>query len=166
MNNRAGEYRRCMSGEAAYTAFIPAPLPPEPPLSAEGEMTGLLLEANRRVAALEGIAARIPNVPLFVSMYVRKEALMSSQIEGTQASLIDVMNRQAEAEHGEYSRDGVKEVINYVNAMSWGLEKLNELPLSLRLIRNIHEVLLRNVRGANKSPGEFRRSQNWIGPMG
>lgn len=162
-STRAGRMVNNLSG---YAAFVPAKLPPDPPIVFDAEMQSILSRADRNLGRLDGITETLPNPELFVAMYVRKEAVLSAQIEGTQASLIDVLNRQAEAEHGEYSRDGVKEVINYVNAMSWGLSKLNELPLSLRLIRNIHEVLLRNVRGANKSPGEFRRSQNWIGPMG
>jgi len=149
-----------------YFAFVPAKLPPNPPIKVDSEMQKLLSQADRKLGRLDGITQVLPNPELFVAMYVKKEAVLSAQIEGTQASLIDLLNRQAEADHEEYSPDGVKEVINYVNAMFWGLEKLNELPLSLRLIRNIHEVLLENVRGANKNPGEFRKSQNWIGPMG
>ena len=149
-----------------YEAFVPAKLPPVPPIDINPVMLNLLSQADSKLGRLDGITETLPNPELFVAMYVKKEAVLSAQIEGTQASLIDVLNRQAEAEHNEYTRDGVREVFNYVNAIYWGLSKLDQLPLSLRLIRNIHEVLLQDVRGANKNPGEFRRSQNWIGPMG
>ena len=99
-------------------------------------------------------------------MYVTKEAVLSSQIEGTQASLADVLNDPIAQQDTDYSPDGIREVVNYVNALKWGLERLKELPLSLRLIREIHALLLNNVRGSNKNPGEFRTSQNWIGPPG
>lgn len=162
-STRAGRIVKNING---YSAFVPAKLPPNPPIAIDSTMQNLLSQADLKLGRLDGITQILPNPELFVAMYVKKEAVLSAQIEGTQASLIDVLNRQAEREHGEYTRDGVKEVINYVNAMSWGLSQLEHLPLSLRLIRNIHEVLLQNVRGASKSPGEFRRSQNWIGPMG
>ena len=166
MNQTSTRAGRVVNNVNGYAAFVPAKLPPEPPIAISSAMQKLLSQADRKLGRLDGITQTLPNPELFVAMYVKKEAVLSAQIEGTQASLIDVLNRQAEAEHSEYSRDGVKEVINYVNAMSWGLEQLDRLPLSLRLIRNIHEVLLKNVRGANKNPGEFRRSQNWIGPTG
>ncbi len=162
-STRAGKMVKNLNG---YAAFVPAKLPPDPPITIDSKMQNLLSQADRNLGRLDGITQILPNPELFVAMYVKKEAVLSAQIEGTQASLIDVLNQQVDREHGEYSPDGVKEVINYVNAMSWGLSELDRLPLSLRLIRNIHEVLLKNVRGANKSPGEFRRSQNWIGPMG
>lgn len=162
-STRAGKMVHNING---YESFVPEKLPPSPPVEINAAMQNLLSQADRKLGRLDGITEILPNPELFVAMYVKKEAVLSAQIEGTQASLIDVLNRQVDREHGEYSRDGIKEVINYVNAMYWGLSKLNDLPLSLRLMRNIHEVLLKNVRGANKSPGEFRRSQNWIGPMG
>lgn len=162
-STRAGMIQRNMRG---YEAFVPAPLPPtNPPLAIDASMQKLLSEADRKLGKLDGITQILPNPQLFVAMYVKKEAVLSAQIEGTQASLVDVLDAPS-AHPGEYSRDGVAEVINYVNAMYSGLQRLNEFPLSLRLIREIHEKLLDGVRGANKNPGEFRRSQNWIGVPG
>ena len=117
-STRAGRMVNNLSG---YAAFVPAKLPPDPPIVFDAEMQSILSRADRNLGRLDGITETLPNPELFVAMYVRKEAVLSAQIEGTQASLIDVLNRQAEAEHGEYSRDGVKEVINYVN------ERLAEL---------------------------------------
>ena len=162
-STRAGMIQRNMRG---YEAFVPVPLPPaNPPLTIDASMQKLLSEADRKLGKLDGITQILPNPQLFVAMYVKKEAVLSAQIEGTQASLVDVLDAPS-AHPGEYSRDGVAEVINYVNAMYSGLQRLNEFPLSLRLIREIHEKLLDGVRGANKNPGEFRRSQNWIGVPG
>lgn len=162
-STRAGMIQRNMRG---YEAFVPVPLPPaNPPLTIDASMQKLLSEADRKLGKLDVITQILPNPQLFVAMYVKKEAVLSAQIEGTQASLVDVLDAPS-AHPGEYSRDGVAEVINYVNAMYSGLQRLNEFPLSLRLIREIHEKLLDGVRGANKNPGEFRRSQNWIGVPG
>lgn len=128
-------------------------------------MQKLLSLADRKLGRLDGITEILPNPELFVAMYVKKEAVLSAQIEGTQASLVDVLNT-SESETNDHSYNEVVEVVNYVNAINWGLANLSELPLSLRLIRNIHKVLLKDVRGFDKSPGEFRKSQNWIGPQG
>jgi len=114
---------------------------------------------------LDGVIAILPNPDLFVAMYVRQEAVLSSQIEGTQASLTDVLQYEAEDDNGESASD-VAEVVNYVGAMQYGLSRLQTLPLSLRLTREIHDRLLRNVRGQDRNRGEFRRTQNWIGPAG
>ena len=160
---RAGRIIRTLSG---YDAFVPAPLPPTPPIQFDPEMLQLLSLADSKLGRLDGITETLPNPELFVAMYVKKEAVLSSQIEGTQASLADVLNGPSDQSGDEYSPDGVKEVVNYVNALQWGLKRLDKLPLSLRLVREIHGVLLQNVRGADKSPGDFRRSQNWIGPAG
>lgn len=149
-----------------YAAFVPAKLPPVPAVLIDPKMQNLLSQADRKLGRLDGITEILPNPELFVAMYVKKEAVLSAQIEGTQASLIDVLNQQSELENAEYSRNDIKEVVNYVKAMYWGLSELDNLPLSLRLIRNIHEILLQNVRGSTKNPGEFRTTQNWIGPMG
>ena len=158
---RAGVYVRQPEG---YHAFIPVPLPPVPPLRVhDAEMLGLLVLAERNLGRLDGVAQILPNPDLFVAMYVRKEAVLSSQIEGTQASLEDVI--EYEASEGQV-RGGVGEVVNYVAAMNYGLERLGELPLSLRLIREIHARLTEGVRGGSREPGQFRRSQNWIGPAG
>ena len=162
MINRAGREKHNMSGEAAYTSFVPAPLPPEPPLELDADTFAVLVRANRQLAALESIAARIPNMPLFVSMYVRKEALMSSQIEGTQATLEDVLDPLLEAN----TNRNVADVVNYIKATDYAVKRLDTLPLCNRLLRETHAVLMEGVRGQEKYPGEFRRSQNWIGGQG
>jgi len=156
---RAGRYINQPTG---YKAFIPAPLPPDPPIAWDGELQDLLSKADLALGRLDGIATILPNPDLFVAMYVRKEAVLSSQIEGTRASLIDILDYETT---GELVKD-VDEIVNYVRAMNKGLERLISLPLSLRLIREIHEELLKGMRGEYRIPGEFRTSQNWIGPPG
>jgi len=160
--HRAGSYRRQPTG---YRAFFPAPLPPHPPIRVEGDFQRLLSQADRALGRLDGSIQVLPNPDLFVFMYVRKEAVLSSQIEGTQSSLQDLLAAEASLLTPDLPRD-VDEVINYVEAMNYGLKRLNELPLSLRLIREIHFRLLQDVRGDALTPGEWRRSQNWIGPAG
>jgi Fic family protein len=157
---RTGNYVKQLEG---YRAFIPAPLPPVPPLAMDPELALLLSEADHALGRLDGVTSILPNPDLFVSMYVRHEAVLSSQIEGTQSTLEDVLQFELDAKGQEHPKD-VQEVVNYVHAMNYGLKRLDELPLSLRLIREIHAKLLQGVRGANRTPGEFRRSQNWIGP--
>ena len=157
---RAGKYVKQLDG---YRAFIPASLPPKPPVAMDAELARLLSEADHALGRLDGVTSVLPNPDLFVSMYVRHEAVLSSQIEGTQSTLEDVLEFEIDAKGEEHPKD-VEEVVNYVRAMNYGLKRLNELPLSLRLIREIHGRLLEGVRGANRTPGEFRRSQNWIGP--
>ncbi len=154
-----------MNTTRGYSAFIPAKLPPEPPIIIDSEMQKLLSLADRKLGRLDGITQILPNPELFVAMYVKKEAVLSAQIEGTQASLVDVLNTPS-SETNDRAYNEVIEVVNYVNAMNWGLKELHTLPLSLRLIRNIHKILLEDVRGSNKNPGEFRKTQNWIGPQG
>jgi Fic family protein len=150
---------------AGYRAFEPAPLPPNPPLLLTGELLRHFSLADQAVGRLDGVVGILPNPDLFVAMYVKQEAVLSSQIEGTQASLTDVV--QFEAEEGEEAGNiDVAEVVNYVGAMGKGLERLKEFPLSLRLIREIHAELMKGVRGSEKSPGEFRTTQNWVGPAG
>ena len=127
------------------------------------ELARLLSEADHALGRLDGVTSILPNPDLFVSMYVRHEAVLSSQIEGTQSTLEDVLQFEIDASGQEHPKD-VEEVVNYVRAMNYGLKRLEELPLSLRLIREIHGELLKGVRGAHRTPGEFRRSQNWIGP--
>ena len=122
-------------------------------------------EADLALGRLDGSTDILPNPDLFVAMYVKKEAVLSSQIEGTQASLVDVLEYEAKVDRHKLP-DDVDEVINYVDAMNWGLARLEELPLCNRLLREVHGKLLQGVRGENKTPGEFRRSQNWIGPPG
>jgi Fic family protein len=159
---RAGRYVRQPAG---YRAFVPAPLPPQPSLEWTGELLSLLSAADRALGRLDGAVLTLPNPDLFVFMYVRKEAVLSSQIEGTQSSLQDLLAAEARLFEPNLPRD-VDEVINYVRAMNHGLARLPELPVSVRLIREIHAELLRGVRGERLQPGELRTSQNWIGPMG
>lgn len=160
--HRAGVY---ITQPAGYRAFSPAVLPPQPPVRLEGELQALLSNADRALGRLDGSIQTLPNPDLFVFMYVRKEAVLSSQIEGTQSSLADLLTAEAQLLSPDTPRD-VDEVINYVAAMNHGLSRLAELPVSVRLIREIHERLLRGVRGARLTPGELRRTQNWIGPGG
>lgn len=159
---RAGRYVRQPTG---YKAFIPAPLPPEPPVDIAGPLQECLSEADYALGRLEGAVLTLPNPDLFVFMYVRKEAVLSSQIEGTQSSLQNLLAAEARLLDPHTPRD-VEEVLNYVRAMNHGLERLAELPVSVRLIREIHAELTRGVRGGRLTPGELRRSQNWIGPAG
>ena len=159
---RAGRYVPQPTG---YRAFIPAPLPPEPPLRLTGELQSLLSDADRALGRLDGSIQTLPDPDLFVFMYVRKEAVLSSQIEGTQSSLQDVLAAEAKILSPSRPRDA-QEVINYVAAMNTGLERLGALPVSIRLIRDIHKILLARVRGSHLTPGELRTSQNWIGPEG
>lgn len=162
MGNRAGFYKLNLSGGMAYKSFVPSPLPPQPPIDVSEDMVNLLVKANSALAVLESIATHIPDVELFVSMYVRKEALMSSQIEGTQATLEDVLNPLLDVN----ANRNVADVINYIKATEFAIRRLQELPLCNRLIKETHAVLMEGVRGQEKSPGEFRISQNWIGGSG
>ena len=157
---RAGIYVDNLNGEATYQSFKPNPLPPIPEIEMDGEIVKLLVDANKQLVKLDTASQLISNADLFISMYVRKEALISSQIEGTQCTLDDVLNPEVEAN----ANLDVSDVINYVKATQYALKRLERLPLCCRLIREIHEVLMENVRGQDKTPGEFRHSQNWIGP--
>ena len=159
---RAGRYVKQLTG---YPAFIPEPLPPNPPIDIDEEMQTLLSKADRALGRLDGSIQTLPNPNLFVFMYVRKEAVLSSQIEGTQSSLNDVLRLEAKILDPNRP-DDVGEVLNYVRAMDHGLERLNDFPLSIRLLREIHEKLLHGVRGNEAMPGELRTSQNWIGAQG
>lgn len=158
-STRAGHYVRQLEG---YFSFVPKKLPPDPPLVYDAELIRLLSDADRALGRLDGITQTLPNPELFVSMYVKKEALLSSQIEGTQASLVEVLETE------EKQTADAREVTNYVNAMNYGLKRLNVdgFPLSLRLLREIHARLLASGRGSDRTPGEFRTSQNWIGGYG
>ena len=157
---RAGRFVAQPSG---YRAFVPAPLPPDPPVSLTAELPGLLSSADRALGRLDGSVLTLPRPDLFVFMYVRKEAVLSSQIEGTQSSLQDLL--AAEAKLFDLQPPGdVDEVINYVGAMNFGMRRLADLPVSVRLIREIHAELMRGVRGGHLHPGELRNTQNWIGP--
>lgn len=158
---RAGRYVRQRTG---YAAFIPEPLPPVPPLDFS-TLIAPLSAADQAIGRLDGVTRTLPNPNLFVGMYVRREAVLSSQIEGTQSTLDDVLAFELEAAPSRLPSD-VGEVVNHVAAMNFGLERLTTLPLSLRLIAEIHGVLMSDVRGSEKGRGEFRRTQNWIGPPG
>lgn len=159
---RAARYHRQVTG---YSAFVPADLPPDPPVALDDELLTLLSRADRALGRLDGSIQTLPNPDLFVFMYVRKEAVLSSQIEGTQSSLNDVLEAEASIFDPERPDDST-EVLNYVQAMNHGLRRLPELPISVRLIREIHERLLHGVRGHHQRPGEIRTTQNWIGPPG
>jgi Fic family protein len=158
---RAGTYVRQPGG---FVAFVPASLPPAPAISFDG-LVPLLSRADQAVGRLDGEIRNLPNPEFFVAMYVRREAVFSSQIEGTQSTLEDLLVVELEPRIRDFSKD-VDEIVNYVAAMNYGLERLATLPLSLRLIRQIHRELLRGVRGENRLPGEFRRGQNYIAPAG
>ncbi|MDH4194448.1 MAG: Fic family protein [Nitrospirota bacterium] len=159
---RAGQYIRQVSG---YSAFLPTPLPPDPPLEMDDETLTLISQADRALGRLDGSIQTLPDPDLFVFMYIRKEAVFSSQIEGTQSSLDDVLEAEAQVFNPQRPGD-VNEVLNYVKALRYGLERLVELPVSVRLIREIHERLLERTRGMERNPGELRNTQNWIGPAG
>lgn len=160
-HSRAGRY---LSQPTGYRAFLPNPLPPDPPVRVEGTLQQRLSDADRALGRLDGSVETLPNPNLFVYMYVRKEAVLSSQIEGTQSSLQDLLAAEAQVAGG--LPGDVGEVVNYVRAMNLGLARLNELPVSIRLIREIHHELLQGARGSRLAPGELRQSQNWIGPGG
>jgi Fic family protein len=160
VNARAGRF---VKQGAGFSAFIPAPLPPDPAIALEAVGLSALSAADLAIGRLDGVAQTLPNPDLFVAMYVRREAVLSSQIEGTQSTLDDVLAFELDAQTRELPKD-VEEIVNYVKAMNYGIDRLAQLPLSLRLIREIHAELMKNVRGQHKDPGEFRRSQNWIGP--
>jgi len=161
MMNRSGYWKNNLSGDAMYRSFVPALLPPEPTISLDSTGLNLLIEANKRLALLDGVSCRIPNVNLFISMYVRKEALMSSQIEGTQATLEDILDPSID----ENANRDVSEVVSYIKAAEYAVKRLEKLPLCNRLIKEAHGILMENARGQEKTPGEFRHSQNWIGGL-
>ena len=163
MKRVAGQFLNSSISPEPFQAFVPAPLPPDPPLEIGYEIQNLLEKASRALGRLDGIGTLLPDTRLFLYSYVRKEALLSSQIEGTQSSLSDLLLYENEQAPG-VPIDDVEEVSNYVAAMEHGLRRIREgFPLSLRLVRETHEILLAGGRGSHKSPGEFRRSQNWIG---
>jgi Fic family protein len=160
-NQRLGRFVETPIAGEMVRAFVPPPLPPAPPIDVLTLLDRLSL-AERALGRLDGITMLLPRQELFLYMYVRKEAVLSSQIEGTQSTLSDLLRFETEAQAGQ-PIDDIREVSNYVDAMMYGLERLEDLPLSLRLIREMHARLLQSGRGGTKSPGEFRRSQNWIG---
>ena len=159
MNTRAGRYINNLSGDMSYQSFKPAPLPPVPSLTLNNEIVFKLVEASKNLTLLDALASFVPNINLLVSMYVRKEALLSSQIEGTQCTLDDIFDPLIE----ENTNHNVSDVVNYIKATEYALDRLNTLPLCNGLIKETHRILMKGVRGQEKSPGEFRYSQNWIG---
>lgn len=158
---RAG---RLVTQVEGYRAFIPAALPPDPRLDMDS-LQAPLGQANLALGRLDGIVDVIPDPDFFVAMYVRREAVLSSQIEGTQSTLDDLLEVELEPSERRGQSD-VGEIVNYVRAMKHGLDRLDAMPLSLRLIREIHGELLRDGRGSHAAPGAFRQTQNWIGPAG
>ena len=161
-SERAGRFRRQLTG---YEAFMPKPLPPDPPLQWDSGLLKLLSDATAAVGRLDGMAGSLPNPDLFVASYIRREAVLSSQIEGTQSSLDDVLAHEVEARVAGLPAD-IAETVNYVRAMHLGLSLLDDLPLSGRLVRRMHGELMKGVRGHERSPGEFRTTQNWVGSAG
>lgn len=159
---RAGKYVKNLTGEASYQSFNPSSLPPEPELIIDSEMVQKLVDANRALVKLDTSVNLISNTELFISMYVRKEALVSSQIEGTQCTLDDILDPKI----SQNTNLDVADVVNYVDAVHYALKRLEKLPLCNRLLKEIHEKLLSGARGQEKNPGEYRKSQNWIGPSG
>ena len=155
-----GRTIRCAGG---YRAFLPAPLPP--PIGWNDTLAAALSRADLAVGRLAGEGSRFPNPHLFIRSFVRREAVLSSRIEGTRTTLAELLAAEAGAKDAADSAD-LREVANYVAALEYGIDRLDTLPLSLRLVREIHERLMRGVRGDSATPGEFRRSQNWIGPPG
>lgn len=159
MSRRAGHLQKLPAG---YSAFVPAPLPPD--LLLDDRLMELQSAADQAVGRLDGTVTTLPDANLFVAMYVRREAVLSSQIEGTHASLMDVLENEA-AQEGAGSSVDVREIRNYTRAMDHGVQRLKDLPLSRRLMCEVHAILMQGVRGGEpgKTPGEFRTSQNWIG---
>jgi Fic family protein len=164
LSDRAGHLVVVQSGPDGYSAFIPRSLPPEPALRIDPSTQALLDEANQALGRLDGVTQLLPDASLFLYSYVRKEAVLSSQIEGTRSSLSDLLLFENESAPG-VPLDDVEETSNYIAAMTHGLRRIHsgELPLSNRLLREVHAHLMRGVRGGDKAPGEFRRSQNWLG---
>lgn len=159
---RQGEFVNNLSGELSYQSFKPSDLPPNPNIEIDDELLGLISEASRILGKLDQKSDEIPNKELYLSMYIRKEALLSSQIEGTQATLDDILDPNI----GTNVNLDVTDVINYIKASIYSNELIQTLPISSRFLKNIHHVLLDGVRGEDKNPGEFRKTQNWIGPPG
>ena len=160
--NKSG---RLLETPQEYVAFIPNPLPP--PIEFDMGLALALSRADSALSELSGLGGQLPNPHLLIAPYIKREAVLSSRIEGTKASLSDLLIDEIEDGHNKLtSKDDIKEIRNYVDALEHGVRLLDELPLSLRLIREIHAKLMQGVRGDKATPGEFRRSQNWIGPAG
>ncbi len=162
---RSGEFRLAQDGPEGYWAFYPRPLPPDPPLRVDVDTQGLLDRANQALGRLDGVTLLLPDPDQFIYTFVRKEAVLSSQIEGTQSSLSDLLLFEYDAVPGVL-REDTQETANYIAALDHGLEQIarpGAPPLSARLLRELHRLLLQSGRGAHKTPGEFRREQNWLG---
>ncbi len=159
--SRAGEYMT----RGGYRAFMPAPLPPQPAISMNADIAYNLSLADRALARLDGAVGTIPEPELLVYAFMRQEAVLSSQIEGTQASLEDLFEYELDGTPAAAEAD-VVDIVRYLEAMKWAIEELKARPISLRLIREAHAMLLSHGRGSQRGPGEFRRAQNWIGPPG
>lgn len=162
IERKTGEYTTARIVGESYRSFVPFPLPPDPPIQRGAEMEDLLEKANRALGRLDALPVILPDISLFLYFYGHKEALLSSQIEGTQSSFSDILLFEKEGTYG-VKREEAAEVIQHVAAMNHGLKRLKEgFPLSLRLIREIHAILLKEGRGSKMTPGEFRITQNWI----
>ena len=160
---RVGRYVETVAGGETVRAYLPVALPPRPGIDLLS-LLGELSVAERALGRLDGISVLLPSHELFLYMYVRKEAVLSSQIEGTQSTLIDLLRFETESVvHRDEAIDDIREVSNYVDALYYGMGRMEQIPISLRLLREMHTRLLSSGRGAGKDPGEFRRSQNWIG---
>ena len=162
IDNGQGFLRKNLSGEAEYQSFVPAPLDNVIPIDLSEETVRLLGACSRKLGELEGMLRFVPNAQMYLAMYVRKEALLSAQIEGTQCTFDDILN----PENTELVQRDVADVVNYIKATEYAVERMNELPLCMRLLREVHTILLSGVRGSEKNPGELRSTQNWIGPGG
>lgn len=162
ISKRSGKLVIQQTGIDGFSSYLPNPLPPAPPLRYDDELNSLIERAIGAMGRLNGVSSILPNPDLFLYMFVRKEAVLSSQIEGTQSSLTDLIEFE-NLKKTQSSIDDVKEVSNYVKAMDYGVKRIKELPISSRLLREMHRILVKGTRGGQKSPGEFRRSQNWIG---
>lgn len=163
MSDRAGTWKTNIVGELSYLSFEPTPIPPDnPPLEHDTKMIDLLIKANKQLALLDGLSLRIPNTKPFISMCIRKEALLSSQIDGIQATLEDILNPLIE----KSTNKNVTDVINYVRATEYAVVKLREMPLCNDLIKDCHAILMGRINSQDKNPGEFRQTQNWIGGQG
>ena len=158
--NRAGEYVLNLKGKAEYKSFKPAPLPDYSSINVDREMICKLIDANKYISRLNTLSELVGDIDLIIYMYLRKESLISSQIEGTQCTLDDVLDPSIDTNKNLE----VSDVINYVKACTYGIDRLDKIPICNRLLKEIHKILLANVRGKDKNPGEFRNSQNWIGP--
>lgn len=169
VNSPAGRLVRAGQGEAAYWAFVPHPLPPA--IVWNTELASRLSAADRALGELAGLGRSLPNPHLLIGPFLRREAVLSSRIEGTQADLPHLYAYEAgqlvlPGFEPSPSEADVREVINYVHALEFGLQRVQELPVSLRLLREVHQILMQGVRGESATPGEFRRTQNWIGAPG